>query len=143
MTMYSQTHDCEEELRNMHLKVTPARLGVLSILESATIPLDVSAIQTYLSKNNITVDKVTVFRILHIFTEKGLTKSIQLHEGKFRYEYADNAKHHHFICENCGIIENIADCNIAELEKEIQQTKGLLIKRHSLEFFGLCPNCQK
>jgi len=34
-------------------------------------------------------------------------------------------------------LEDISDCNISELEKEIQHKKKFLVKRHSLEFFGL------
>lgn len=135
-------HDCREELRDAELKVTPARLGVLSALEHADMPLDVHEIITFLEKAGIRVDKVTVFRIVNSLTQKGLATPIQLNEKKLRYEHSAKANHHHFICENCGAIKDISDCTIDVLEKNIQHKKGLLIKRHSLEFFGLCKNCQ-
>lgn len=137
-----QKHNCEVELRSADLKVTPARLGVLAALEQADMPLDVVAILNYLKKKNIKADKVTVFRIINSLTEKGLATPIQLNEGKSRYEHAGRADHHHFICEQCGTIEDVSDCNIKELEVNIQKKKGFLIKRHSLEFFGICQNCQ-
>lgn len=143
MTQTNIVHDCSKELRNVALKVTPARLGVLSVLEKADMPLDVSSVINFLKKQKIQVDKVTVFRIMNVLTDKGLITPIQLGEGKFRYEYTAKADHHHFICERCGTIEDISDCKIDILEKEITKKKGLLIKRHSLEFFGLCPSCQK
>jgi len=138
-----QRHDCTDELRSVDLKATPARLGVLEALESAKTPLDVTTVTNYLKKHNIKADKVTVFRIMNALSEKGLIIPIQLGEGKSRYEHTDKADHHHFICENCGCIEDISDCNIQTLEKEIIQKKGLLVKRHSLEFFGLCKECQR
>jgi len=138
-----QTHDCKSELKNVNLKVTPARLGVLQVLEKSTKPVDIATVTQYLDKKQIKVDQATVFRIINMFTEKGLVVPVQFNEGKFRYEYGPTADHHHFICEHCGTIEDISDCHIDELEKEISQKKKLLIKRHSLEFFGLCPNCQK
>jgi Fur family transcriptional regulator, ferric uptake regulator len=139
---YTQ-HNCITELRTADLKVTPARLGVLDVLEKASTPLDVATIVAYLQKRAVKADKVTVFRIIHALTEKGLIMPIQLGEGKFRYEHMAKADHHHFICESCSVIEDISDCKIDELQKEIQIKKGLLIKRHSLEFFGVCKSCQR
>lgn len=138
-----QKHSCEEELREVDLKVTPARMGVLSILEKAEKPLDVASVIMYLQELNVKADKVTVFRIINILSQKGLVMPIQLGEGKFRYEHIQKADHHHFICESCGSITDISDCNILKLQNDIQKKKGLLIKRHSLEFFGLCRKCKK
>lgn len=136
-------HDCKEELRKADLKATPARLGVLSALEDVDKPLDVTTVVAYLKKHNVKADRVTVFRIINTLTKKGLVIPIQLGENKFRYEHAGRGDHHHFICENCGTITDVSDCNIDVLENHIRQKKGLLVKRHSLEFFGLCKNCQK
>lgn len=142
MTIH-QTHSCETELRDADLKVTPARLGVLAVLEEADKPLDASSVIDYLKKQNVKADKVTVFRILNALTHKGLVIPIQLGEGKFRYEHSAKVDHHHFVCEHCGSITDISDCNIDELQKELERKSGLLIKRHSLEFFGICAVCQK
>jgi len=137
-----QQHDCKEELHKVDLKVTPARLGILSVLEHSDIPLDVASIEIGLKKQKIKSDKVTVFRILNSLTDKGLLKPIQFNEGKLRYEYAGKPKHHHFICERCGKIIDIMGCTIHQLERDIEKTKGVRVMRHSLEFFGLCADCQ-
>lgn len=136
--MVMHKHDCKDELREVKLKITPARLSVLSVLEHSDVPLDAGTI-----KNRVQGDKVTVFRILNSLTDKGLLKPVQFNEGKLRYEYAGKPKHHHFICENCGKIIDIEGCPISVLEKDIEKKKGVLVKRHSLEFFGLCADCQK
>lgn len=136
-----QRHNCQQELREADLKVTPARLGVLAALEHTNTPLDVNEVIDYLKQHTIQADKVTVFRIMNSLTQKGLIVPIQLNENKLRYEHAAKADHHHFVCEQCGGIEDISDCSIEELEKDIQHKKGLVIKRHSLEFFGICKNC--
>ena len=141
--MTKQQHDCKTELKEANLKVTPARLGVLRVLEKSAKPIDIASVTEYLDKKQIKADQATVFRIINTFTDKGLVVPVQFNEGKFRYEYGPNADHHHFICEQCGIIEDISDCHIDELEKEIRSKKKLLIKKHSLEFFGLCLDCQK
>jgi len=136
-------HNCKEELRSVSLKATPARLGVLEILELSDKPLDVSAINQYLIKNHIDVDNATVFRIVNMFKEKGLIRQINLNEAKSRYELSSRKEHHHLICQKCGEIEDISDCNIDVLEAYIEKKKKFIVKSHSLEFYGLCKNCQK
>lgn len=138
-----QTHDCKIELREASLKTTPARLAVLKLLEKENQPIDVSFIINSLKENGIKANPATIFRIINLFTEKGLARQIQFYEGKFRYELFSKKDHHHLVCENCGTIEDISDCNIADLEKEITEKKKFIVKSHSLEFFGVCKQCQR
>ena len=141
--MIKRLHDCSEELRQVELKVTPARLAVLDILEKSDKPIDIATIIDFLEKNNIQADPATVFRIINSFTNKGITKQIQLNEGKFRYEHSSKKDHHHLICESCGSIEDISDNFIADIEDKIKSSKKFLVKRHSVEFFGVCKQCQR
>jgi len=136
-------HDCKTELKKAALRATPARIAVMKLLESTDTPVDVQTVLDYLEKKDIKTDPATVFRIMNMFTEKGLTKQISFNEGKFRYELTNRAEHHHLICELCGTVEDISDCNIPALEKEIKKKKHFLVKSHSLEFYGLCHDCQK
>src|SRR3989338_9469925 len=119
-----QKHDCKSELKKASLKATPARLAVLNLLEKTEYPIDVGAINIYLKKKNIKVDPATVFRIINVFADRGIVKQIHLNEDKFRYEYSSKLDHHHLICEKCGAIEDISDCNISALEKDIRKKKG-------------------
>lgn len=136
-------HDCKTELREVALRATPARLAILKLLEKTNKPLDVAMIRSYLEQYNIETDPATVFRIMNSFTERGLTKELHLNEGKARYELKSRDDHHHLICKNCGNIEDISDCNIDALEKDIEKKKKFKVTSHSLEFFGICSNCQK
>jgi Fur family ferric uptake transcriptional regulator len=139
----NQNHDHRNELKEVSLKATPARMAILDFLEKEHRPIDVSELLAYLSVNNISMDQVTVYRILDKFYKSNIVKRLEFGEGKFRYEITHVDDHHHLICESCGKIEDISDCGVSVLEKEIAQKKKFLVKRHSLEFFGLCSDCQK
>lgn len=141
--MSSKTHDCKKELRDVDLKATPARLEILKLLEISKKPVDVASIIYYLSSKKIGTDPATVFRIINMFTNRGIARQIQFNEGKFRYELANKADHHHLICQKCGSIQDISDCSIDILEKEIAGKKGFKVSYHSLEFFGVCHLCQR
>ncbi|MEK7571546.1 MAG: Fur family transcriptional regulator [Patescibacteria group bacterium] len=136
-------HDCSTELHGADLKATPARLAIMQLLEKTEQPIDVATITDYLKATNIKADQATVFRIINMFTDRGLTKQIQLNEGKFRYELSSKPEHHHLICQQCGTIEDISDCAVGDLEKDIEKKKDFKIASHSLEFYGMCRNCQQ
>lgn len=123
------------------LKGTKPRLAVLHILEEEHRPLAVAEILERLKDHDIAADQATVYRILDLFTQKQLVDRYAFQEGKYRYELAGK-DHHHLICETCGRIEDISDCNIPELESDIHKKKGFLVKRHALEFYGICQLCQ-
>lgn len=136
-------HDCKTELNEVNLRATPARIALMNLLEKADKPLDVKEMIEFLEKKDIQTDPATVFRIVNMFTEKGLVKPIQFNEGKFRYELIDKADHHHLVCEKCGDIQDISDCNIDVLENHIEKKKDFKVTSHSLEFFGICSDCQQ
>lgn len=142
MKRSNSQHDCKIELREADLKATPARLAALKVLESSDKPLDVATIKLILKKNGINTDPATVFRMMNSFLSKGIVREVNLQESKQRYEHSARKEHHHLLCDNCGSIEDISDCNINVWKKELQKKKGFIVKHHSLEFFGLCKKCQ-
>jgi len=131
-----------QTLQNAQLKVTHARQVILDFFIAEKRPVAADEIVIYLEKKKCETDKATVYRILETFCEKGIINKMEFGEGKFRYEIA-GTEHHHLVCEKCGRIEDFSDCNIEELEKEIARKKKFLVKRHSLEFYGLCTQCQR
>ena len=136
-------HSCKDELQEASLKATPIRLAVLKFLEFTDQPVDTQSIINYLKKERINADPATIFRMMNDFVEKGITKEVQLVKGKVHYELISKGDHHHLICEKCGRIEAVEDNFVPLMEKELAKKHEFLIKRHSLEFFGLCRNCQK
>lgn len=124
------------------MRTTKARSAILSFLDREHTPVDVPQILSHLRTKQLQTNLVTIYRVLDAFQKEGLVKRIEFGEGKFRYEvYTED--HHHLVCQECGSVEDISDCDIPKLEEEIKKKKGFLVKRHALEFFGLCMNCQR
>lgn len=126
-------------LQQKGLKVTPARVALLELLDDQTNPVDALTIVRRLDDE---ADQATVYRILDVLTSKGLINRLEFGEGKYRYELLKN-DHHHLICQNCGSITDVEDKYMKKIEKEIKNKKGFLVKSHSLEFFGVCYRCLK
>ena|ERR1035437_3535877 len=126
----------------LNFKKTPARLAISEFLTGANTPVDAEQIIQYLRSQKLDTNKVTVYRTLDFLFKNQAIDRVEFGEGKYRYELKKN-HHHHLICTNCGKVQDVEGNLVENLEKKIQEDKGFMIQGHSLEFFGLCANCQK
>ncbi len=97
--------------------------------------------QEIYSKMKNQVDLASVYRNLELLSKTNKVNQYEFGDGKKRYEMVKRDHHHHLICQNCGEVENI-EMKEAELMEKVKNKSGFKIERHSLEFFGLCANCQ-
>lgn len=136
-----KVHDCSIELRKADLAATPARIAALQFFESQEKPIDSFSLVETLANQG--VDRVTAFRIVNTFVEKGLLRKVQFLEDKTRYELANRGDHHHFICRSCGVIQDIEDTVVPNFVNKLQSKYGFVVTNHSLEFFGTCKKCME
>ena len=122
-------------------KKTPARIAITEFLSKANSPVDVSQVINFLRSKDLSTNKVTVYRIMEFLSKNRIVDRVEFGEGKFRYEITRN-HHHHLICTNCGKIQDIEGDFLKNMEDEIRKAKKFEVRNHSLEFFGLCKNCQ-
>ncbi|HBP86968.1 MAG TPA: transcriptional repressor, partial [Nitrospiraceae bacterium] len=60
-----------------------------------------------------------------------------------RYELKEGRVHHHHIrCQICGLIVDLLLCPLKKVTKLIEQQTQFIVDDHTLEFTGLCPQCQ-
>lgn len=137
----TSVHNLTKTLTEHKLHVTDARTFLLETVAKEKTPVDASTLIERMQEK-LGVDRVTVFRILNTLTAHGILRKLEFQEGKARYELNDE-DHHHLVCESCGAIIDIPDTLIPKIEKDLEAQHDFLIQRHSLEFFGLCKDCQK
>ena len=140
--MHKNTKGEVEIIRGAGLKVTDARVAILSQFIKKPIPLSALEIQQSLASTGS--DVVTVYRTLTSFEEAGILRKVDLRRDAVYYELADH-HHHHIVCTDCGLVEDIEDCDVEILSKKVvaSSKKFSAIKDHALEFFGLCQSCVK
>ena len=134
---------CEDLLEEHGYRVTKGRVTLLSFLMHRNMPLSVGDIQKEI---NYTIDKVTLYRALEDFSFSKIVAKINLQDSATYYEFLHkDHHHHHIICEKCGKIEDIENCNQTNLQKEVFKSSKYfsVINSHSLEFFGICKACCK
>lgn len=124
-------------------RVTNARKAMVKLFSSSTKPLSASDVMGALYRIGLVVNKTTVYREIGFLLKEGFIQEIHIDSSKVFYESTSMIHHHHFICNNCGTLEDIFLDNELEItEKKLEQEKKFRIERHSLEFFGVCNNCQ-
>jgi len=82
----------------------------------------------------------TVYRNLNILQEQGLIQVVRSSGNYDRFD-AVTSPHYHFVCLNCGRVEDLDLPVEQDLEQRAALRTGRLISGHRLCFYGLCPDC--
>ena len=122
---------------------TPVREKLIELFSKGLL-LSVPDIQKLLLSYKLSPNKTTIYREIEFLKENNLIQEIDFGDGKKRYERTDGEHHHHLICTSCKNIDDVTlESDLDHFEEKIKSTKKFKVTRHSLEFFGLCLNCQK
>jgi Fur family ferric uptake transcriptional regulator len=133
-----------ERLRSKSRKVTGPRQALLHVLHRQTHPLSSKEIFGALPEN--LCDLATVYRSLRLLEQMGMVKRFDFGDGTARFELleeGDDGHHHHLVCTRCAEIVELEECSMSESEERIAARNGFKSVTHKLEFFGICPACQK
>ncbi len=131
-------------LRREDRKITGPRAAILEILHQHRHPLTNKEIHAELPKGEC--DLATIYRAMQMLEKLGMVKRFDFGDGTARFELVeegDDGHHHHLICTQCAQVVEIEECFPAEIENRIAKQNGFRAVTHRLEFFGVCPACQK
>jgi Fur family ferric uptake transcriptional regulator len=128
-------------MRKARLRVTEPRKAILHYLIEFHGPFTADEIHTGLTKP--ICDLVTIYRCLASLEKAGLIRRCDFGDGTARYELAaqNSHHHHHVICKECKKVKVLDDCQLADLNR-VARKLGYSNVTHSLEFFGICPDCK-
>jgi Fur family ferric uptake transcriptional regulator len=130
-------------LRGGAKKFTGPRKAVLEALAAHPHPMTIKEVHGAAKSG---CDLATVYRTLHLLEGMGLVKRFDFGDGTARFELlaeGDDGHHHHLICTRCEEVVEIRDCFTGGVEESIARRSGFKAVTHKLEFFGLCPGCQR
>ena len=131
-------------LRRESRKITGPRAAILEILRHHAQPLTNREIFAELRPGEC--DLATVYRAIQMLEKLGMVKRFDFGDGIARFELVaegEDGHHHHLICTECAEVVEIEECFPAEIEQRIASANGFKAVTHRLEFFGVCPGCQK
>ncbi len=84
----------------------------------------------------------TVYRSLEALKREGSIQVRTLANGESLYSLVQQDRHH-LTCVNCGRSIPIDECPVHDLEDRLEASHQFKVYYHTLEFFGICQQCQK
>jgi len=129
-------------LRTAGHRITAQRRAVLRALTAMGCACGVEDIHARARRIYPRLGLVTVYRTLGAFVREGLAQTVQLDDGRIRYELRDGSRHHHhLVCLSCGAIARLEACAVGPLQKAGRR-RGFTVTAHRLELFGYCGDCR-
>ena len=111
---------------------------VLSIINSQEDHLTAEEIYNIAKRLMPSISLGTVYRNITQLVEAKKISRINLYDGIFRYDN-NLIKHHYFICEKCGRIEDVYQ----DFELPIDFLEDAKITDYDIYFKGICSDCSK
>lgn len=119
---------------------THQRSAIRRVMASARRPLSTGEILAKAATRVPGLGIATVYRALRALVEAGEIVPVEMAGQPPRYERAGLAHHHHFHCDSCGKVFELAGC---ALSPRTRIPRGFRVKRHELTFHGTCASCLK
>jgi len=130
-------------LRRKHLSITDSRKKILSLFLNNKDALAHADIE---KKAGEKFDRVTVYRTLQTFVEKGIVHTIPTADNAILYALCkdcDEEHHHddhvHFVCRRC----NATICLDDIVSPDIKLPQGYAAEDVQVVINGICKNCSE
>jgi Fur family ferric uptake transcriptional regulator len=141
--METKTLDIDEVLRRNQLSITGSRKSILELFLHSNGALAHADIEKQTGEK---FDRVTVYRTLQAFMEKGIIHTIPTSDNSIRYalckDDCSQGHHHdnhvHFVCTVCGQTTCLDSITVPEvkLPKAFKPLDSQMIVK------GICGECQ-
>ncbi len=119
---------------------TPQRYFVLEHLLTRPDHATVEELWQALNKRHARASKATVYNTLHALVEAGLVREFTLDGKAARYD-ANLDRHHHFVCDRCGAVEDVDWFEIPAVPGTEAGSRS--IRTYELVLRGECARCRK
>ena len=131
-------------LRVVGQRLTTNRQALVEVLADAPRPLTIPEV---LDRHD-GLAQSSVYRNLVVLEQAGLVHRI-VTDGEFaRFELAEDLTehHHHLICANCGLVEDVPasaglEQSVHTAATQIARSTGFHTQRHRVDLVGLCASC--
>lgn len=125
----------------MKAQYTRSQKRILNLLHHLHQAISAQDIYTELRSQNQGMGLATVYRALEALKKEGAVQVRMLPNGESLYSCVHEDKHH-LTCLECGQSISLDKCPVQELESQLHRAHKFKVFYHTLEFFGLCNQCQ-
>lgn len=128
----------KKSLKSGGLRCTPQRYAVMAFLMDCKRHPTAAEIYEAVNRVDPRSSRATIYNNLRDLVQAGLVREVAV-EGRAAQFDAKGLRHHHFICDRCGNVEDIA---WSDVPGPGSRTLGKRVLREcELIFRGLCTKC--
>src|SRR5271155_837414 len=122
------------------LRCTPQRYAVMAFLMKQNSHPTAAEIFEAVNRVDPRSSRATTYNNLRDLVRAGLVREVAAEGRRARFA-AKGARHHLFICDRCGTVEDVERCDVP---RPASGSLGKRILREcELIFRGLCPKCAR
>jgi Fur family transcriptional regulator, peroxide stress response regulator len=130
----------KRSLEGSGLRCTPQRHAVMAFLMECNRHPTAAEIFQAVNRVDPRSSRATTYNNLRDLVEAGLVREVAVEGRAARFD-ARGMRHHHFICDRCG---NVEDVEWFDLPKPASGSLGKRVLREcELIFRGLCSKCAR
>ena len=119
------------------LKYSRQREAIKTYLEGRTDHPTADMVYTAIREIYPNISLGTVYRNLTLLAQQGEILKISCGESSDRFD-AKTMPHYHFICEECGQVEDLMDIDTNAINKLAEMNFDGEVLGHQLYFYGRC-----
>jgi Fe2+ or Zn2+ uptake regulation protein len=130
--------------RQLQMRLTPVREKILGFLAAQRVPVSLNALMQAEAMRGV-CDATTAYRTLMLLREVEVLRQVGLPDKVSFFVLNVPGENNHFlICRQCGAITELpAESHCEHMEHDVAAAHGYAQLYHELQFFGICPTCQK
>ena len=141
--MYATIDPLLKQMKAAGHRMTPQRQAILEVLTTSDAHPTVDQIYERVRVDFPMTSRATVYKTISLAKEMGAVMELEFSQGSNRYDGKRPYPHPHVICTKCKQVMDADDLEIADLKQQIIRKTGYRIVNHRIDFFGICPDCQK
>jgi Fur family peroxide stress response transcriptional regulator len=126
-------------LKEHNLKVTPQRLGILSIVGSMG-HISIEDLYSMIRKDFNSISIATLYKNINYMAEVNILKELKIPNSKSKYEIVKH-EHSHMLCKKCYRVEDL-ELSLHTVMEDASIKSGYLFDDNTLVLSGVCPKCQ-
>ena len=120
---------------------TRSQEKVIETLQNLKKAISAQDLYIELRNRNQNMGLATVYRSLEALKLQGEVQVRILPNGESVYSSIHRDRHH-LTCVNCAVSIPIEECPVHDLEHHLEDSHKFKVYYHTVEFFGLCDDCQ-
>ena len=123
--------------------ITPKRDKVLEILASSDDHPNVGDLHAEVQRWHPSTSLATVYNTIELLKETGQVLELEFSASANRYDGRRPDSHPHLVCLECQRIDDLDIPEPAGIFETIQAETGYEVVRQRLDYYGICPKCQR